>query len=240
MEQLKERLNKISGGRVLDVGSGVGEFISILKDELKDYSEIIGIDNYDKALETAQNRFKEENIKMMKMDAEKIQFQDNSIDTVCISNTLHHLPNINKVFQEMKRVLKPGGTFIINEMFCDNQSEKQLTHVYLHHFGADIDTLTGRWCHNRTFKKQEIMNIANKEGIKILDSLEYTYNEEETEEEELKKELESISQVVDKRVESIKKLPQYEEYKDKGEEIKERLYEIGLAGATELMIIGTI
>ncbi len=56
--------------------------------------------------------------------------------------TLHHLSDKTKVIEEMKRVLKTNGIFIINEMFCDYQNEAQMSHVYVHHIGADIDRIT--------------------------------------------------------------------------------------------------
>lgn len=237
MKKVIEKLKNISGGIVLDVGTGSGEFLEILHENLKDYSELIGIDVEDKNIEKVQERFKEENIKIMKMDAANMEFEDNSVDTICISNTLHHLKDPHEILCEMKRVLKPGGTFIINEMFCDNQNEKQLSHVYIHHFSADIDTLLGRY-HGRTYKKQDIIELAKKEELDISDVIEYTYDEEETDEASSKEEIDSLVNVVDRIVHRVKEYSQYEEFKTRGEEIKERLLKNGISGATELMVIG--
>ena len=41
----KEILGHISGGRVLNVATGSGGFIHFLLDGLKDYIQIIGVDN---------------------------------------------------------------------------------------------------------------------------------------------------------------------------------------------------
>ena len=41
----KDILGHISGGRVLDVATGSGGFIHFLLDGLKDYIEILGVDN---------------------------------------------------------------------------------------------------------------------------------------------------------------------------------------------------
>ncbi len=43
--KIAKRLGSISGGRVLDVGTGKGGFIDILMSTLKDYESIIGIDS---------------------------------------------------------------------------------------------------------------------------------------------------------------------------------------------------
>lgn len=237
MKKVIDKLKNISGGIVLDVGTGSGEFLNILHENLKDYSELIGIDVEDKNIEKVKERFKEENVKILKMDASKMEFHDNSIDTVCISNTLHHLKNLHEILSEMKRVLKPGGTFIINEMFCDNQNEKQLSHVYIHHFSADIDTFLGRY-HGRTYKKEDIIDIAKKEELIISDIIEYTYDEEETDDASTKEEINNLVNAVDRMLNRIKEYPQYEDFKVRGEEIKERILKNGISGATELMVIG--
>jgi ubiquinone/menaquinone biosynthesis C-methylase UbiE len=54
-----------------------------------------------------------------------MEFESGSIDLVSLSNTLHHLPIKEKVLSGIKRVLKPRGIVLINEMICNNQSEKQ-------------------------------------------------------------------------------------------------------------------
>ena len=43
--RIAERLGSISGGRVLDVGTGQGGFIDILMNTLMDYESFIGIDS---------------------------------------------------------------------------------------------------------------------------------------------------------------------------------------------------
>jgi ubiquinone/menaquinone biosynthesis C-methylase UbiE len=237
-EKLKEL--QLSGGRILDVGTGRGDFISTFTELFKDYTEIIGIDSSEKSIEIAQQNFKKENIKFIKMDAEKIAFEDNSMDTVCISNTLHHLPDFNKVLKEMFRVLKPGGLFIINEMFCDNQSEKQLSHVYLHHLSAEIDSVCGKY-HANTFKKQEIIEIAKKTGIKIEASFEYeTYEEQaaQTNDKDEREVLDRCFESLDKYVEQINTAPEYSQIRNRIAYLKEALYKVGFMGATELIIIG--
>jgi SAM-dependent methyltransferase len=44
---------------------------------------------------------------------ESIPFQDATFDLVFANNVLEHLPDPNAVFQEVRRVLKPGGIFVV-------------------------------------------------------------------------------------------------------------------------------
>lgn len=108
MKKLKSKLAAISANKILDVGTGVGNFISNLE-LLKDYKKIVGIDNSREMLERAKNNFDKENIEFVLMDAENLNYEDNTFDMVSLSNSLHHLAEIDIVLNEMKRVLKSEG-----------------------------------------------------------------------------------------------------------------------------------
>lgn len=237
---LKGIFENVSGGRVLDVGTGVGNFIPILQECLSSYSEIVGIDSREVALVKAREKFGRDNIKFAMMDASKMEFQNGSFDTVCISNTLHHLPDTKSILEEMKRVLIPGGFFIINEMFCDNQTEKQMSHVNVHHFQCDLDTLQGI-CHNRTFKKQDIIDIAKDLGLDIIGIYEHNTHEEqlkESDEGEEKRVLDDIFASMENKLEQINGLKQYDDFKSRLEKLKTTLYSKGFFTATNLIVIG--
>ena len=75
-------------------------------------------------------------IDFVKMDAQEMTFADASFDTVCIANSLHHVADLRRVLAEMARVLRPKGRFIVAEMYCDGQTDPQMTHVLLHHWWA--------------------------------------------------------------------------------------------------------
>jgi ubiquinone/menaquinone biosynthesis C-methylase UbiE/ribosomal protein S27E len=51
-------------------------------------------------------------------DAERLPFEDNSLDTVFCCSVLHHFFDLPRAVQEISRVLKPGGSFFgIHEAF---------------------------------------------------------------------------------------------------------------------------
>lgn len=45
--------------------------------------------------------------------AENIPFNDNYFDVVCSFNSLDHVDDLDKVISEIKRILKPGGIFLL-------------------------------------------------------------------------------------------------------------------------------
>ncbi|WP_066504648.1 class I SAM-dependent methyltransferase [Abyssisolibacter fermentans] len=236
MEKVKEVLKNYSAGKLLDVGTGRGNFIHLVKNCFNSYDEIIAIDKTERAKEFFENEFQEENIKFIQMDSCNLDFENNYFDTVCLSNAIHELEDINKVLVEIKRVLKSGGLLIVNEMFCDNLSDKQMSHVLIHHFGARLDRLRGN-CHNETFKKEEILDIVKGLNMEILNCFEYNTHEDQLLEDEEDDDVERITDSIGKKVKQFEDNPEYEDLEQNLREIKKYIKNNGIFGATELMIV---
>lgn len=247
--RIAERLRSVSGGKVLDVGTGNGDFIDTLMKALKDYDCFVGIDNSEKEVESAKKRFKKQPVKIMEMNAEALEFENGSFDTVCISFSLHHLDRIDKVLAEMKRVLKSGGHFIVQEMFCDGeQSEAQKTDILQHHWDAEIDSLLGV-SHSETLTRQRIKDFVNNLELKEVEIFESTHYvkclfcEEKLACENPKNE-KTINQSIKEIDDALDRLKKHADFKarnrlkQEGEKLKERIKKFGSAPASNLFIIG--
>ena len=171
--KMRVKLGSISGGKVLDVATGPGDYIDTLMKALKDYDCFVGIDISQKDLKSAKKRFRDKPVKLMDMNAESLEFDDSSFDTVCMAYSLHHLERIDKVLAEMHRVLKPGGNFIVQEEFSDGkQTEAQKTNILQHAWEAQIDSLLGE-THKPTFTKHRIQEVVGNlplEGTELFES----------------------------------------------------------------------
>ncbi|WP_352419316.1 class I SAM-dependent methyltransferase [Proteiniborus sp.] len=234
MKKLISKLKSVEGGRVLDVATRDGAFIVKLKEGLKNYEEIIGIDNNEEIINKNNENNTELNIKYLFMDATDMDFEDNSFDIVCMSNTLHHLPDKNKVLNEMKRVLKPGGIFIINELLDENQSPAQMTHVKLHELEGVMNSLLGTY-HSKTLKKQETIDLIKDLGVNI----EEIFEDYETDR-EIQKGLANRVLNLSKKVAKLKDYSQYEEIVKLAEDIKKNFDSFGVERSTQLVIMGRI
>lgn len=95
--EIRKKLKGISGGKILDVATGSGDFINTLLKMLKNYDCFVGIEISSKDLESAKKQFEGQRVEFLEMDACYLKFEDNSFDTVCISYALHHLENIDRV-----------------------------------------------------------------------------------------------------------------------------------------------
>ena len=232
---LKERLQRWHGGRVLDVATGRGAFVEYLMASLADYHQIIGIDLSESNINTAREHLGSDKVNLEVMDAEKMTYADNSFDTVAIAYSLHHLNHIDGILGEMNRVLKPGGLFLICEMYRDNQTEKQFTHVYLHHWWAEIDRTNGI-IHNETFTRQEIIDKVRKSALGELEIFDLTGVDSETYDDD--KLAGEFLKICDQYMGKIKEGPDRQRLMDRGMELKKRVIEIGFEGASTLCVLG--
>jgi ubiquinone/menaquinone biosynthesis C-methylase UbiE len=234
LESAEEALSKISGGHVLDVATGSGGFITFLLDNIKDFKEITGIDHNEHPLEAARKAYSQENIRFLRMDAARMGFPNSCFNTVCIAYSLHHMADLPGVLMGMMRVCKPGGHFIINEMYRDGQSETQLTHVLLHHWWAAVDTAEGI-IHYETYTRQEVIDITLKLGLHHKDYYDLKDLEVNPKDPELIQQLDGI---IDHYIQRAQELNRGAELCRRGEELRQRVHEVGFHGATSLLMIG--
>jgi ubiquinone/menaquinone biosynthesis C-methylase UbiE len=104
----------LSGKKVLEIGSGRGDFSLWLSVKYPE-AHIIGTDFSSKAIELAQSKINSENknIVFQVENAESLSFNDNSFDLIVSCETMEHIFYPQLMANEMSRVLKPGGSFIL-------------------------------------------------------------------------------------------------------------------------------
>ena len=161
-----------------------------------------------------------------------MDFPDDSFELVAISNTLHHIEDYDAVLREMLRVLRPGGWFLVNEMYSDNQNEAQQTHFLQHTLEAKLDMLSGGF-QRPTWNRQEIVDILSAlplTDVRTVDLLE---------EPEMDKKLEGKNA---KLVSAVEKKaagkPEYEQLLAEARSIQERCARTGIQRCTQLVYLG--
>jgi phosphatidylethanolamine/phosphatidyl-N-methylethanolamine N-methyltransferase len=101
------------GGRVLEVGVGTGISLPLYGSNVR----IFGTDISEAMLKKAKQRVAELRLKNVEglavMDAEKLEFPDNSFDVVMAQYVVTAVPNPEVALDEFARVLRPGGELII-------------------------------------------------------------------------------------------------------------------------------
>jgi len=228
----KAVLGEIDGGRVLDVATGTGSFVTFLVDGLRSHGEIVGIDeSADRASAFAEAFGDRPDVRFEVMDAHHLAFADGSFDTACVSNSLHHFEDPAPVLAEMLRVVRPGGHVVINEMYRDGQSEPQLTHVLLHHWWAAVGRATGE-VHRETYERAAIVAIIERLGLADLRLFDI---EDATEDPHDPGTIAELEAAIDRFQERAIDLP---DLRAQGEEMRTRLRAVGATGATQLVAVG--
>lgn len=102
---------------VLDVATGTGDLaIAIQKGTGAD---VVGLDLSQQMLNVGIEKVKEQNldgkISMVKGDAENLPFEDNKFDAVSVAFGVRNFENLEKGLDELKRVVKVGGSVYILE-----------------------------------------------------------------------------------------------------------------------------
>lgn len=169
MSKLNGKLSNFKFGKILDIATRDGAFIKRLSKNLHGYDEIIGIDISSEGFEKARKNFAEDKrIKFEIMDGYNTSFPDNYFDLVCISNSLHHVEDINALLKEMVRIKKDDGFILISELPADGQTGASLTHAMIHELDCMIDTHHGIY-HHPTYSHKEIVEFLEEAGINIVD-----------------------------------------------------------------------
>lgn len=109
---IKKNLPEKEHIRALDLGTGAGYFSFLLK-ELG--CEVTAIDYSEEMLKNAQRnceRLDIHDILYRRMDAQNLDFPDESFDFIFTRNVTWTLPDPAKAYAEMVRVLAPGGRIV--------------------------------------------------------------------------------------------------------------------------------
>lgn len=109
-----ELLRRFGAGKeVLDVCCGTGDYLFQTQKAIKTGT---GIDFSDQMIREAEQKKKHhpaDNLHFLQGDATKLPFKDNRFGLVYSFSSLYYIPNISQVVQEIARVLKPGGTALL-------------------------------------------------------------------------------------------------------------------------------
>lgn len=110
-----ELLGEVKGLRVLDVGCGDGE-LAVALSELG--GEVVGVDLSPAMIEAAERRAQKSGLKVAfkVASAQKLPFRDAQFDVVVAVTVLCFVRDTAPVFQEMARVMRPGGRLVIGEL----------------------------------------------------------------------------------------------------------------------------
>ncbi|MGB6084521.1 bifunctional demethylmenaquinone methyltransferase/2-methoxy-6-polyprenyl-1,4-benzoquinol methylase UbiE [Moheibacter sp.] len=116
-KKVVKSVKKENPATILDIATGTGD-LAIAMAKSTD-AKITGFDLSAGMLEVGRKKVEEQNlqnrIEMIQGDAENMPFEDNSFDVITVAFGVRNFENLEKGLNDIYRVLKPDGKFIILE-----------------------------------------------------------------------------------------------------------------------------
>ncbi|MEY8849475.1 class I SAM-dependent methyltransferase [Psychroserpens sp. XS_ASV72] len=146
--------------KLLDVGCGTGDFLSLCK---QNEWQVVGIEPNVDARNIANQKVNSNIYDIDRLEA----FEQNSFDVITLWHVLEHLPNLEAHLLIFKRLLKPNGKLVIAV-----PNYKSFDAAYYKEFWAAYDVPRHLW----HFSKKSINKLVSKEGLVVEKILPMKYD----------------------------------------------------------------
>lgn len=110
--QLKKMFPPLEGKKVLDLGCGYGWHCAYAAEQ--GASEILGIDVSERMIAEAKKRNPDARICYRVSDLEQYEYPEETWDCVISNLALHYIEDLDRIYRNVHRTLKKGGTFLFN------------------------------------------------------------------------------------------------------------------------------
>ncbi len=164
-EAVRRMLKKDTFSSALDLGCGAGDYFEILSSVSNRYFGIDFSPNMIRQTRLNYINFPSQPICIVG-DGEKLPFIDDSFDLICAIGFIEYFRDPNIVIREIARVLKPGGTLIMQSYQVDFYNK------ILKMFGLDLMKRAIKYVYRKFWRSTGIGSVINKSyGERQLDQL---------------------------------------------------------------------
>ncbi|GLI54709.1 S-adenosylmethionine-dependent methyltransferase [Propionigenium maris DSM 9537] len=156
-----------AGERVIDLGCGDGRFLEKLR-RIDSSIDLYGVDISEKMIAAGKER-RIPGCTLEVGDAENLPYGDQIMDRIYCLNSFHHYPNPQRVAEELRRVLKPGGVLIVGEVYV-LPGLREIINLLLPYGWTGDYRMYSKKSLNKIFKNNNFINL----NFKVIDPFLFT------------------------------------------------------------------
>ncbi|MFA6001476.1 MAG: methyltransferase domain-containing protein [Thermoleophilia bacterium] len=153
-----------SGDHALDLATGTGLLALMVA---RKATRVVGVDVTPEMLEKARERIATgapDNIEFLEAPVSELPFPDGSFDLVTCRLAFHHFPDPAEALAQISRVLKPGGRFVMEDVFGPDDAAIRVKRERLEKLFDPS--------HVRAWSPAQLRALLQKAGFRISGELE--------------------------------------------------------------------
>ena len=147
-------IERIRPDRLIDIGCGPGAFLSLVQERFPDI-QLNALDLSEEMVQETRMRLAETSIATVG-DAERMPLEDEQYQVVTCNMSIHHYPHPLSALNEMRRILKPGGYLLLNDMDCVRPIRALANIIFPLLPGGDV----------KMYDQKEILQMAESAGFR--------------------------------------------------------------------------
>ena len=148
-----EEIGRIKPERLIDIGCGPGAFLCLVEEAFPDI-QLNALDISPEMIRETRERLAETAIATVG-DSEHMPLADAQYQVVTCNMSIHHYPHPQAAMNEMYRILKSGGTLLLNDMDCIAPIRTLANWIFPRLPGGDV----------KMYDRKEIEDMARRAGF---------------------------------------------------------------------------
>ena len=157
VKRLRKWSNLSSNKTVLEIGCGTGNGTKLIEKYFQP-KKIHATDLDQRMINIAQKKNSSDSVSFEMQNATKLKYKNNYFDAIFDFGVIHHIPNWKDCLKELKRVLKPKGQLIIEDVSIET-------------FSTTFGTLMKKFLdhpYDAMYRENEFIEYLKKIGLKIV------------------------------------------------------------------------
>lgn len=149
------------GDTVVDLGSGAGNDCFVAREETGENGKVIGVDFTEAMIEKARANAEKlgfKNIEFISGEIENLPLSSDFADVIVSNCVLNLVPDKERAFNEIYRVLKPGGHFSISDIVLKGELPEKIREAGTMYAG----------CISGALQKEEYLRLIKEKAFRNI------------------------------------------------------------------------